>query len=119
MIERRKEKRKKEINRISIEYFAEGQLYRSKKVNFGLTGDLSLCGLKILTDKSFPIDKVMKVSLSLGRDFDDVDVIGRVKWIKSLDNQAFEIGLEVVDTFEKTMRVLTGHLYGKACRRAD
>jgi len=112
MIERRKEKRKKEVNRISIEYLPEGQLYRSKKVNFGLTGDLSLCGIKILTDQFFPIDKVMKISLSLGRDYDTIDIIGQVKWIRSLENEAFEMGLEVVDTFEKSMRVLTGHLYG-------
>jgi hypothetical protein len=113
MIERRKEKRKKEVNRISIEYLPWGQINRNKKVNFGLTEDLSLCGIKILTDKFFPVDKVMKISLSLGRNYETIYLIGKVKWIKSLDDEAYEIGLEVVDTFEKSVRILTGHLYGK------
>jgi len=113
MIERRREKRKKEINRISIEYLPEGQIYRSKKVNFGLTGDLSLCGIRILTDKFFPIDKVMKISLYLGKNYETIYLIGKVKWAKSLSEEAYEIGLDVVDTFEKSMRILTGHLYGK------
>jgi hypothetical protein len=113
MIERRREKRKKEINRISIEYLPEGQIYRSKKVNFGLTEDLSLCGIKILTDKFFPIDKVMKLSLSLGRNYETIYLIGKVKWAKSRGEEAYEIGLEVVDTFEKSIRILTGHLYGR------
>ena len=113
MIERRKEKRIKEVNRISIEYLPEGQIYRSKKVNFGLTEDLSLRGIKILTDKFFPIGKVMKISLSLGRNYETIYLISKVKWIKSLDDEAYEIGLEVVDTFEKSVRILTGHLYGK------
>ena len=113
MIERRKEKRTKEVNRISMEYLTEGQIYRSKKINFGLTEDLSLCGIKILTDSFFPIDKVMKISLSLGRDYETIDMIGQVRWVRSLDEEAYEMGLEVVDTFEKSIRLLTGHLYGK------
>jgi hypothetical protein len=113
MIERRKERRKKEVNRISIEYLPEGQAYRSKKVNFGLTEDLSLCGLKVLTDKFFPVNKVMKISLSLGRNYETIYMIGKVKWNKSLDDEAYELGLEVVDTFANSVRILTGHLYGK------
>jgi hypothetical protein len=113
MIERRKERRTKEINRISLEYLPDGQIYRSKKINFGLTEDLSLCGIKVLTDKFFPIDKVMKISLSLGRNYETIYLIGKVKWTKSLGEEAYEVGLEVVDTFEKSMRILTGHLYGK------
>jgi hypothetical protein len=113
MIERRKEKRTREVNRVSMEYLTEELVYRTKKINFGLTEDLSLCGAKIRTDKFFPIDKVMKISLSLGRDYETIDMIGQVKWVRSLDEQAYEMGLEVVDTFEKSMRILTGHLYGK------
>ncbi|UCE42291.1 MAG: PilZ domain-containing protein [Candidatus Aminicenantes bacterium] len=113
MIERRKERRKKEVNRISIEYLPEGPIYRTKKVNFGLTEDLSLSGLRILTDKFFPIDKVMKISLCLGRSYETIYLIGKVKWVKSLDDEAYNLGLEVVDTFEKSVRTLTGHLYGK------
>ena len=91
MIDRRKEKRTKEVNRISLEYLTEGQVYRSKKINFGLTEDLSLGGVKIMTDKFFPIDKVIKISLSLGRDYETIDMIGQVKWVKSLDDEAFEM----------------------------
>lgn len=113
MIERRKDKRKKEINRISLEYLTEGQIYRSKNVNFGLTEDISLSGLKVLTDTRFPINKVMKISLSLGRDYKTIEMIGRVRWIKSLEDEAYEMGLEIVDTFRESICVLTGHLYGK------
>ena len=113
MIERRKEKRRREVNRISIEYLAEGQMDTTKKVNFGLTEDLSLCGLRILSEKFFPVDKVLKISLCLGRNTETIYLISKVRWIKSLDDEAFEIGLEVVDTFEKSVRILTGHLYGK------
>jgi hypothetical protein len=113
IFEKRKEKRKKEINRISIEYLTdEAQIHRSKKVNFGLTKDISLSGFKILTDARVPLNKVMKISLSLGKDYKTIDMIGQVRWIKSLEDETYEIGLEIVDTFRESICVLTGHLYG-------
>jgi hypothetical protein len=114
MVERRREKRRREVNRISLEYLPEGQTHKNKRVNFGLTEDISLCGLKVLTDRFFPIDKVMKISLCLGRSYETIYFIGRVKWAKSLDDEAYELGLEIEDTFEKSLRILTKHLYGRA-----
>lgn len=114
MLERRKERRIKEVNRISIECLQEGQDDGSHNVHFGLTEDLSLCGLKVLTDRSFPVDKVMKISLCLGKKYETIYFIAKVKWSKNLDNEVYELGLEVVDTFEKSLRVLTTHLYGIA-----
>ena len=118
MIERRREKRKKEVNRVSVEYLPEGPIQGSKKINYGLTEDMSLNGIKILTDSFFPIHKVMKISLSLGRNYETIYMIGKVKWIRNLEDEVYEIGLEIVDTFMESIRILTGHLYGKAIWKA-
>ena len=113
MIERRRERRVKEVNRISMEYLPEGPILGSTTICFGLTEDISLSGIKILTDTFFPINKVMKISLSLGKNYEMIHMIGKVKWIQSVEDEVYEMGLEIVDTFEESIRVLTGHLYGK------
>lgn len=113
IFERRREKRKREVNRVSVEYLPEGPVYGSKKINYGLTEDMSLNGIKIVTDSFFPIHKVMKISLSLGRSYETIYMIGKVKWIRNLEDEVYEIGLEIVDTFKESIRILTGHLYGK------
>jgi hypothetical protein len=45
-------------------------------------------------------------------------MMGKVKWIRNLDDEVYEIGLEIVDTFKESIRILTGHLYGKAIWKA-
>ena len=113
IFERRRERRKREVNRVSVEYLPEWPINGCKIINCGLTEDISLNGIKILTDSFFPINKVMKISLSLGRNYNTIHMMGKVKWIRNLDDEVYEMGLEIVDTFKESIRVLTGHLYGK------
>lgn len=113
MIERRRERRIKEANRISLEYLPEEPDEGRKTISFGMTEDISLSGLRILTDAFFPVDKIIKISLSLGRNSEMINMIGRVKWIESFGDDVYEIGFEFEDMLKESIKVLARHLYEK------
>lgn len=113
MIERRRERRIKETNRISLEYLPEEPDQERKTISFGMTEDISLSGLRILTDAFFPVDKIIKISLSLGRNSEMINMIGRVKWIESFGDEVYEIGFEFEDMLKESIKVLARHLYEK------
>ena len=112
MAERRKEKRNSEVNRISIEYLIEEPIEKMKRSSQGLMEDVSLGGIKILSDTFFPIGKVIKVELTLKGETKPIYMIGRVKWNKNISNEVYEVGVEVVDTFKETIQTLIEHFYG-------
>lgn len=113
MVERRREKRKQEVKHVSIEYLVEEPIEKMKKKSSALMEDISLCGIKILSDTFFPIGKVIKVELTLKGYSTPIYMIGKVKWTKNIDNEVHELGLEIVDTFKSTIQTLMGHLYSK------
>ncbi|MCJ7580466.1 MAG: PilZ domain-containing protein [Candidatus Aminicenantes bacterium] len=77
-----------------------------------LTQDLSITGAKLLTNKPFPIDTRLLISLQLGKSKQIVELWARVLWIHSLkENGKYEIGV-VFFTSLQTIQKLVQHLYG-------
>jgi hypothetical protein len=112
MAERRREKRNSEVNRVSIEYLIEEPIEKMKRSSHGLMEDISLGGIKILSDTFFPVGKVIKVVLTLKGNTKPIYMIGKVKWNKNISNEVYEVGLEIVDTFKETIQALIEHFYG-------
>lgn len=112
MLDKRREKRKKEENKLICEIVSCDEILKQKKVFYTLTKDISLGGVNIRTDTFLPVDTVVKMELSLPKMQKIVCIKGKVKWAKSLyENEVFEIGLEFVDTPPNIITSLIGHLF--------
>ncbi len=113
--ERRRETRKKEGNRLTIETISPDQTDTAtaptKKISFSLTEDISLKGIKVISDEFFPIDSLLKIELSLAEFHEPLQLKGKVKWIRSLEENLYEIGIEFLDASPKHMKALVDHMY--------
>ena len=113
--ERRRETRKKEGNRVTIETVPQDQADTEKttitRISFSLTEDISLKGIKVISDAFFPIDTLLKIELSLAEFHEPLDIQGKVKWIRSHEEDLYEIGIEFIDASPKHMKALVDHMY--------
>ena len=113
--DRRREARKKEGNRVTIETAPPPQSDTStaitKKISFSLTEDISLKGIKVISDAFFPIDTDLKIELSLAEYHEPLQLLGKVKWIKSHVEDLYEIGIEFTDASPAHMKALVNHMY--------
>ena len=114
MVDKRREKRFKEENKLICEIISCDEIFKKKKIFYTLTKDISLGGVNIRTDTFLPVDTVVKMELSLPKMQKIVCVKGKVKWNKSLyGGEVFELGLEFVDTPPDIITSLIGHLFSK------
>lgn len=111
MKKRRKEGRRKEGKKITIELKHDDKIHTDEKISFALTENISICGIKILSDKYFPVDSLVKISLTLAKTEKIVNTAGKVRWVNQLSDQLWEIGIEIIDASMDTIKVLIEHLY--------
>ena len=111
MIEKRKAKRKKEGNVVAIDVVSGGKVDSRKKTSFAISEDISICGIKILSETIFPIDSQLRIKLSLAKAKKTVNMTGTVRWIRSLDEKLHEIGIEIMDASMENIKILFEHLY--------
>lgn len=113
MTKPRREERKKEANRVIVEELQGDQIPSGKKVHFALTDDISFRGIKILSETCFPVDSLLKVRLFLGAINKEIDMMGKVRWVNSLDDEMYEVGVEIdtANTSRDDMQILIDHLY--------
>ena len=109
----RREKRIQEENKIVIEWAN----YKNPKRNnaiYALTQDLSIDGTNILTDVNFPIDTIIKITLTLSRSRQIITVAAHVKWVNPVyDGDLYEVGLKFIHELPQTIAGMFKHLYGK------
>ena len=113
--ERRRETRKTEGHRVTIEIVPQGQAdtekATTKRISFSLTEDISLKGIKVISETFFPIDTLLKIELSLVELNERLDLQGKVKWIRSDEEDLYEIGIEFIDASPEHMKVLVDYMY--------
>jgi len=112
VIERRKDKRVKEENRVVIEVSASGSPGDGQTIN-AFTKDISLSGVRILTDRLFPLHTKISLILYLSRSKQVVRIHGTVKWERKNDDGLYEIGVEFQQGVPDVLMALINHLYGK------
>ncbi len=113
--ERRRETRKTEGHRVTIEIVpqdqADAEKATTKRISFSLTEDISLKGIKVISETFFPIDTLLKIELSLVELNKRLDLQGKVKWIRSDEEDLYEIGIEFIDASPEHMKALVDHMY--------
>ena len=113
MTESRKEERRKEGNRVTIEVLQEEKASPVKTVSFAITNDISFRGIKILSETHFLENSLLRIELFLGAFNKKVAMTGRVRWVNSIDDEMYEIGveLETSKASRDDLQTLIDHLY--------
>lgn len=112
MMDKRRNKRVREEDRVVIEAFRPG----GSKVDFPInafTKDISLEGARIWTDRAFPLDSKLKLVLYLSRSKQIVRICGIVMWAKNCDEGLYEIGVQFQHEIPNVLMALIQHLYGR------
>jgi hypothetical protein len=110
MKERRKSIRKKEGNIVEIELISGNKEQPRKNDSFAITDDISLYGIKVMTDPIFPIDSLLKIDLSLAKTKKTITMTGRVRWIKRVGDNLNELGIEIIDITKVNIKILFKYL---------
>jgi len=113
-MEKRKDKRKDEENKAVIE-LAEGKADSANKISINaLTQNISLSGVRLQSDKSFPVDTDVNLQITLSKSKKLLKINGKVKWVKDVqDGELYEIGVEYVEALPHKVMVLLQHLFGR------
>lgn len=111
MKKRRKEERKREGSKVTIDLKHGERIHPDEKNSFSLTENISLSGLKVLSAKYFPVDSLVNIHLSLAKTKRTVHMTGKVRWINQLSDQLYELGIETVEASMDNIKVLIEHLY--------
>ncbi|MGB3860823.1 MAG: PilZ domain-containing protein, partial [Candidatus Aminicenantaceae bacterium] len=90
---------------------ADTEKATTQRISFSLTEDISLKGIKVIADAFFPIDTLLKIELSLAEFHEPLVIQGKVKWIRSHEEDLYEIGIEFIDAASKHMKALVDHMY--------
>jgi hypothetical protein len=111
-VERRKERRIREENRVVIEAGHPGDSGENFTAN-AFTRDLSLSGARIWTDKLYPLHAKLKLTLYLSRSRQVVRICSTVRWMKRCDDGLYEMGVQFQPGIPDALMALITHLYNK------
>ena len=113
MSDSRKEERRKEGNRATIEVLHEDKAPTGEMISLAITDDISFRGIKILSETYFSVNSLLKIGLFLGAVNKKIDIAGKVRWINRLDDEMYEIGVELVTSkaSRDDLQTLIDHLY--------
>ncbi len=112
MTDRRRSIRTEQENKVVIEFISAGQGPLGKEETCALTGDISVGGAKIITNRLFPVGTLIKIHMTLSRSRQTLHLDGRVKWVKCLyDEDLFEMGVEFIHDLPETALALIRHMF--------
>jgi hypothetical protein len=110
--ERRREPRLEDTNDISIEPCQAEKLGIEERMYHARTKNASPSGLKVQSEVQFPVDTLLNIKLKSPKTGKLIQATGKVKWVTRLEEgEAFEIGVEFVDTSINTIMDLLEHIY--------
>jgi hypothetical protein len=112
MAEKRKDRRIKEENRVVIEISPAGTPAETFEAN-AFTKDLSLTGARIWTDRLYPLNSKVKLTLYLSRSKQVVRICSTVRWMKSCDDGLYEMGVQFQPGIPDAIMALINHIYSK------
>ncbi len=110
MAEKRKDERIKEEKKVVIEFYPEGKHHRAKNVTYALTRDVSEGGVRLLTDRYFPVGTLLKITLSSSRTRQIVNVAAKVKWVQNFHtSDLFEMGIAYMHEIPESIKTMMNH----------
>ncbi|MGA2361122.1 MAG: PilZ domain-containing protein [Candidatus Aminicenantales bacterium] len=116
MKERRRDPRTKEENKVILSPVPGGGPQADKKeVYYCLTKDLSIGGIRIMTNAPLAVGSRVKVEISLTKSRKSIQALAEVRWVNALiGEEVYDMGLEFVGIDSETELVLIDHVYGKS-----
>jgi c-di-GMP-binding flagellar brake protein YcgR len=114
MKERRRDPRVNEENKVILSLMPNGSSQGGKEVYYSLTKDVSLGGIRVMTDAPLAVDSRVRIELTLAKSRKRIRAVARVRWVKELFGEdVFDMGLEFVDIDAEAELALIDHVYGK------
>ena len=114
MEERRRAKRLKEQNEITITVVSGTRRLPRQKLLYGCSKDISTSGAKIRANILLPVDTILKIDFTLKTLHKQITAMGKVKWIKIIiDDESYEAGVEFVNTPDEAIRKLADYISWK------
>lgn len=114
MDERRRAKRLKEQNEITITVVSGTRRLPRQKLLYGCSKDISTSGAKIRANILLPVDTILKIDFTLKTLHKQITAMGKVKWIKIIiDDESYEAGVEFVNTPDEAIRKLADYISWK------
>jgi uncharacterized protein (TIGR02266 family) len=114
MKERRKDPRINEENKVVLNLIPNGGAQGSRNVYYSLTRDLSIGGIRIMTDAPLAVGSRVKVEITLAKSRKRVQAVAAVRWVNELfGKEVYDMGLEFVEIDPETELALIDHVYGK------
>jgi c-di-GMP-binding flagellar brake protein YcgR len=116
MKERRRDPRIKEENKVILNPVPDGSPPGAKKeVYYCLTKDLSVGGIRIMTNAPLAVGSRVRVEVSLTKSRKRIQALAEVRWVNALiGEEVYDMGLEFVGIDPETELALIDHIYGKS-----
>lgn len=114
MKERRRDPRVREENKVVLTLIPEGTAPGAKQTHYSLTKDISMGGIRIITDAPLAVNARVKLEITLSKSRKSIQAVARVRWVKDLfGKDVYDMGLEFEEIGSADELVLIDHLYGK------
>lgn len=111
--ERRRDPRVTEENKVVLTPLTNGK-GSPKGTYYSLTKDISVGGIRIMTDAPLAVDSRVRVEITLAKSRMRVQAVARVRWVKELfGKDVYETGLEFIEVNPDVEMALMDHMYGK------
>ncbi len=115
-MEKRREKRLDEENKVVIHVFPENE--QPEESFYSFSKDVSVGGLRIMTDQPLPVKSRVRLEIVLSESKKLITGTAEVRWVKSLfDDEVFEMGLEFIELNPQSKVHLLEHVYRKMISR--
>jgi hypothetical protein len=114
-MDKRKERRFKQLNRASIVSASGPRSFSDQAGINACTYDVSLNGAKLYSDVDFPVGTLLRMHVDMVRSGDSIGIDGVVRWSKwNAEGNTFELGLEFSHLIPRTAVVLMQNLYDQS-----
>ena len=114
MDEKRRERRLKDENEITIHIVPGGKKPLKEKFFYNYSKDISMSGARIQSHSFFPVDTHLMIEMKLKTLHQMITVLGKVKWIKNIFGEEFyEEGVEFVNTPDEAIKKLGDYISWK------
>jgi c-di-GMP-binding flagellar brake protein YcgR len=111
-LNRRRENRINEEDKIVVEILSDESLPAEKRVVNALTKDISPGGVRIISNIEIPVNTQLRIEIVLSKRRRRVQVTGIVRWARSIyEADLFEMGVEFLHISPEDRMHLLEHTY--------
>ncbi len=110
---RRAPRLKEEDNEVTIIVVSGGQHLPKEKVIYESGKNISVSGARIHTHILLLVNTLLRIDITLKNVQQMITVIGKVKWVKIIDDESYEQGVEFVNPPDEAIKKLKDYISWK------